>query len=65
MYHDIAEILFYVFITIAKKENYQIAPLRPKNFKELEIKIDGYSPVLISDLAAITSEDYYKFFSKI
>lgn len=28
-------------------------------------KIDGYTLILISDLAAITPENYDKFFSKI
>ena len=65
MHYDIVKIWAYVFIAMAEKENYQVAALWPKNFKELDVKIDGYIPVLISDLVAITLEDYNKFFSKI
>ena len=65
MCHDIAKILASVFIAMAEKENHQVIALWSKDFEKLDIKIDGYIPVLISDLFAITSEDYNKFFNKI
>ena len=56
-------------MAIAEKEDYQVAVLWPKDFKELDVKIDGYTPVFIpvltSDLAAIIPEDYDKFFNQI
>ncbi len=65
IHHDVAEISTYAFMAMAEKEDYQVAALWPKVFEELDVKIDGYTPVLISDFAAITPEDYDKFFSKI
>lgn len=65
MHYDIVKISAHAFIAIAKKEDYQVATLQPKNFEELDIKIDGYTLVFILDLAAIILEDYNKFFSKI
>ena len=50
---------------MAKKENYQVIALWPKDFEELNIKIDSYTLVLTSDFATIISKDYDKFFSKI
>ncbi len=52
-------------MAMAEKEDYQVAALWPKDFEELDVKMDGYTPVLTSDFAAITPEDYDKFFSKI
>lgn len=65
MCHNIIEILTYAFMAITKKENYQVAALWPKDFEELNIKMDSHTLVLISDLVTITLEDYEKFFSKI
>ena len=63
--HDIAEISAHAFMAMAEKEDYQVAALWPKDFEELDAQIDGYTPVLTSDFAAITPKDYDKFFSKI
>ncbi len=63
--HDITEISAYAFMAMAEKEDYQVAALWPKNFEELNVKMDYYTPVLTSDFAAITPENYDKFFSKI
>ena len=52
-------------MVMAKKKNYQNAALWSKDFEELDFKIDGYTPVFTSDLTAIISKDYSKFFSKI
>ena len=65
MCHDIAEISAYVFMAMAGKEDYQVAALWPKDFEELDVKINGYTLVLISNLAKMTIKDYNKFFSKI
>ena len=65
MHYDNAEILAYAFMAMAKKEDYKVAALWPKDFEELNVKIDGYTPVLTLDLAAITPKDYNNFFSKI
>lgn len=50
---------------MVKKEDYQVATLWPKNFEELDVKIDDYILVLISDLATIIPKNYDKFFSKM
>lgn len=42
---------------MAEKENYQVTAPLPKDFKELDVKINSYTLVLISDLAAIIPED--------
>ena len=63
--HDITKISAYAFMAMAEKEGYEVAALWPKDFEELDVKMDGYTPVLTSDFAAITPEDYDKFFSKI
>lgn len=41
MRHNLAEISAFAFIAIAKKENYQVTALWPKDFEELNVKIDG------------------------
>ena len=63
--HDIAEISAYTFMAMAEKKDYQVAALWPKDFEELDVKMDGYTPVLTSDFVIITPEDYDKFLSKI
>lgn len=65
MHPIIAQISAYAFMAMAEKKDYQVATLWLKDLKEFDIKIDSYTPVLISDLAAIKPEDYDKFFGKI
>ena len=52
-------------MAMAEKEDNQVAALWPKDFEELDVKMDGYTLVFTLDFAAITSKDYDKFFSKI
>lgn len=65
MHYYIAEIFAYAFMSISGKKDYPGAALWRKDFVELNIKINGYTLILISDLAAITPENYDKIFGKI
>lgn len=65
MRDNIPEIYGYAFIAMAEKQDYQVAALWAKYFNNIDVKINGYTPIYIWDLAAITLKDYYKFFTKI
>lgn len=65
MLHNSSEILAYAFMTIVEKENNQVCGLLLKDFRSLDVQIDGYISELISNFANISLEDYNKFLNKI
>ena len=64
---DIAEISAYAFVRMTEKEDNQTYAMWPEDFEKLahEPKDGDRSPGFTADVAAITPEDYEKFFQKL
>ena len=69
--YDIAEISAYAFMGLAKREQNQVVSMWPEDFEALDAtdlaraKGDPASARMTADVAAITVDDYDKFFRKL
>lgn len=61
---DIAEISAYAFMKISEKPENQVIALWPRDFEQLTEPLPGTAE-FTTDIAAITANDYEKFFSKM
>ena len=63
---DIAEISAYAFMTMAEREENQVTSLWPEDFERLELPHNpDCNPGFTTDVAAISPDDYEKFFEKM
>ena len=62
---DIAEISAYAFTKMAERDENQVVAMWPEDFERLERSAEGSGPGFTSDVAAISPEDYEKFFQKM
>lgn len=64
---DIAEVSAYAFLGMAEKEENQVVAMWPKDFERLADSPgeDKEHKKFTTNLAAITAEDYEKFFRKL
>ena len=62
---NIAEILAYAFTRMAERTNNKVLALWPADFERLSKEEDEEAYKLTTDIAAISLDDYNKFFIKI
>lgn len=61
---DITEISAYAFMKMAEKSENQVIAMWPRDFEQLDQHSDSKAE-FTTDVAAITADDYEKFFSKM
>ncbi len=65
-YGDIAEISAYAFTKMAERDENQVVALWPEDFERLERETnENDGPGFTADVAAVSPEDYEKFFQKM
>ena len=62
---DIAEISAYAFTKLAEKRGNQVVALWPEDFERLDQDPSESKPGFTTDVAAISPEDYEKFYQKM
>ncbi len=64
-HRDIAEISAYAFLKMAERKENQVVAMMPEDFERLDREKDEIGPGFTADVAAISPDDYAKFFQKM